>query len=163
MKNNNLELFYRTLFYLSNPKLSSFDLDLLSQVAMDNNPFQLESIQDSRKNEFRKHFIFSAQYIISEIPTEYFKGLFYNLMITNEFNNLSKNKMVVLSAFTSENKIYTLHHNVLINDFTTFYIYWKEIQEEIYEFLENYIALVPKHWYQSIGRITLPRLLHSKH
>jgi regulator of RNase E activity RraB len=58
------------------------------------------------------------------------KALFYTLTTNEAFEEVCDNKLVLLQAWLDSDKIYTIHHAVLINKFTTFEDYWNEVMKE---------------------------------
>ena len=59
-----------------------------------------------------------------------FKALYYTLTNEYEFINFCKNKVIFVIGKT-ENYEVSCHHNVLINNSTTFEKYWKEIKDNV--------------------------------
>ncbi len=120
---------------------NSNDFDILFRILTDQSIFQLEEIKEHKGQKCRRHYIFANLEVISEVPKDYFKELFYCLVTNDDFTNFSKNKLVLLRVLTSDAKVYSIHHNILINEFTTFEDYWHECKDKIHHFLEMYIPL----------------------
>ncbi len=120
---------------------NSNDFDILFRILTDQSIFQLEEIKEHKGQNYRRHYLFGNLGLISENPIDFFKELFYSLVTNDDFNTFSKHKLVMLRILNTDASVFTIHHNILINEFTTFEDYYEECKEEIFKLLESYLSL----------------------
>lgn len=73
------------------------------------------------------------------------------LKTTKEFINFSNNKLVLLRVLNSDDNAYYIHHNVLINQFTTFKDYWNEIKDKVESHTSgNYLPVTELFYFEFI-------------
>jgi len=121
--------------------LNDSELNLFLRLLQDNTPFRLEEVKPRLNQQRRISFVYSSNECIPEIPEDYFKLLFLTLTTNDTFINFSNNKIVFLRILTSDNNVYSIHHNVLINKYTTFEDYWNEIKDKIEIHTNSYLPI----------------------